>query len=157
MSQINNQSKVANYTRYINPTTCIYFNYNEKDEIVGHDIKVNGDEQEIDMLYRVIGSKDIENLKRPIDMERMKIPDVFEISFTFLPSKFGNVLDYRISPISREKKMRIFESFQDSNGNLGKSGLFSALEIFKSIQSKEIALFEMIDEYLKSKADDEVC
>lgn len=157
MKQIDNQSKVTNYTRYINPTACIYFNYNEKDEIVDHGIKVNGEEQEIDMLYRVIGSKDIENLKRPIEMERMKIPDVFEISFTFLPSKFGNVLDYRISPMSRKKKIKIFESFQDSNGNLGKSGLSSALEIFKSIQSKEIALFEMIDEYLKSKADDEVC
>jgi hypothetical protein len=157
MKQIDNQSKVTNYTRYINPTTCIYFNYNEKDEIVDHGVKVNGEEQEIDMLYRVIGSKDIENLKHPIEMERMKIPDVFKISFTFLPSKFGNVLDYCISPISREKKMKIFESFQDSNGNLGKSGLSSALEIFKSIQSKEIALFEMIDEYLKSKAADEVC
>lgn len=157
MKQIDNHPKIHNYTRYINPTTCIYFNYNEKDEIVYYGIKVDGEEQEIDMLYRVIDSKDIENLRRPITMDRWKIPDVFEISFTFFPSKFGNVLDYRISPISRKKKMKIIESLKDSNGNLGKSGLSSAFEVFKSIQSKEIALFEMVDEYLKSKADDEVC
>ena len=156
MSQLNNHSKMTNYTRYINPTTCIYFNYNEKDEIVSYGVKIDGEKQEIDMLYRVIGSKDIENLKRPITMDRWKIPDVFEINFTFLPSKFGNVLDYRISPLSREKKMKIIESFKDSNGNLGKSGLSSALEVFKSIQNNEIKLFETIDDYLKSKADDEV-
>lgn len=150
------KSKTPTYTRYINETTCIYFKQNEDGKVIDFGVKVDGVEQEIDLIYRVISPEDIEFLKRPVEIEGMTISSVPTIDFTFIPSKHGNVLDYRISPLPKRTRMKYLEVFKDAYGNLGKYGLHSALEAFRAIQKNELTLFEMIDDYLREKADNEV-
>ena len=151
-----NKPKTSTYTRYINETTRIYFKLNEDGKVIDFGVEVDGIEQEIDLIYRVISPENIEFLKRPVEIEVMNISDVPTIDFTFIPSKHGNALDYRISPLSKRTKMKYLEVFKDAYGNLGKYGLHSALEAFRAIQKNELALFEMIDDYLREKADGEV-
>lgn len=148
--------KNPTYTRYINETTRIYFKQNEEGKVIDFGVEVDGVEQEIDLIYRVISPEDIEFLKRPVEIEGMNISNVPTIDFTFIPSKYGNALDYRISSLPKRTRMKYLEVFKDTYGNLGKYGLHSALEAFRAIQKNELALFEMIDDYLREKADNEV-